>query len=162
MGSDSDLGVMKDAAIVLDELGVGNEVRVISAHRTPRQAADYAEAAEGRGLNVIIAGAGGAAHLAGVIAAFTPLPVIAVPVKTPSLQGLDSLLAMVQMPSGVPVATVAIDGAKNAGILAAQIVAVGDPEVRQQIVAFKKSLEDSVLKKAERLECDGWENYRKS
>ena len=162
MGSDSDLGVMKAAAIVLDELGVGNEVRVISAHRTPTQAADYAEAAEGRGLNVVIAGAGGAAHLAGVIAAFTPLPVIAVPVKTPSLQGLDSLLAMVQMPSGVPVATVAIDGAKNAGILAAQIVAVGDPEVRKQVVAYKKSLEDSVLQKADRLERDGWENYRKS
>jgi phosphoribosylaminoimidazole carboxylase PurE protein len=153
---------MKDAAIILDELGVGNEVRVISAHRTPTQAAGYAEAAEGRGLNVVIAGAGGAAHLAGVIAAFTPLPVIAVPVKTPSLQGLDSLLAMVQMPSGVPVATVAIDGAKNAGILAAQIVAVGDPEVRQQVVAYKKSLEDSVLQKAARLERDGWENYRKS
>ncbi len=162
MGSDSDLGVMKDAAIILDELGVGNEVRVISAHRTPAQAAEYAQAAEGRGLNVVIAGAGGAAHLAGVIAAFTPLPVIAVPVKTPSLQGLDSLLAMVQMPSGVPVATVAIDGAKNAGILAAQIVAVGDPEVRQQVVAYKKSLEDSVLQKAGRLERDGWENYRKS
>ena len=162
MGSDSDLEVMKEAAKVLDEMGVGNEVRVISAHRTPRQAADYAEAAEGRGLSVVIAGAGGAAHLAGVIAAFTPLPVIAVPIKTLSLQGLDSLLAMVQMPPGVPVATVAIDGAKNAGILAAQIVAVGDPKVRMEVVAYKKSLEEAVLDKAGRLERDGWKNYRKS
>lgn len=162
MGSVSDLDIMKEAAKVLDELGVGNEVRVISAHRTPTQAAEYAIAAEGRGLDVVIAGAGGAAHLAGVIAAFTPLPVIAVPIKTPTLQGLDSLLAMVQMPSGVPVATVAIDGAKNAGILAAQIVAVGDAEVRQNVIAYKKALEESVVEKASRLERDGWENYRKS
>ncbi|MDP7638434.1 MAG: 5-(carboxyamino)imidazole ribonucleotide mutase [Candidatus Hydrogenedentes bacterium] len=162
MGSDSDLGVMKEAARVLDELGVANEVRVISAHRTPTQAAAYAEAAGARGLDVVIAGAGGAAHLAGVIAAFTPLPVIAVPIKTPALQGLDSLLAMVQMPSGVPVATVAIDGAKNAGILAAQIVGVGDAEVRQNVIAYKKSLEESVVEKANRLERGGWENYRKS
>jgi len=119
MGSDSDLPVMQEAAKVLEEFGIGTEMRVISAHRTPQRAAEYSETAVARGLSAIIAGAGGAAHLAGVLAASTPLPVIGVPVKSAALNGMDSLLATVQMPAGIPVATVAIDGARNAGILAA-------------------------------------------
>ena len=151
MGSDSDLGVMRGAAEVLDELGVPREMTIASAHRTPRRVIDYVESARGRGLKVIIAGAGGAAHLAGVAAAFTPLPIIGVPVKSASLSGQDSLLSMVQMPPGVPVATVAIDGARNAGILAAQIIATGDPALMDRLVRFKQDLETAVLAKAQRL-----------
>ena len=159
MGSDSDLPIMKEAAVVLDELQVPCEVSVISAHRTPDRALDYSRDAVSRGLKVIIAGAGGAAHLAGVIAAVTPLPVIGVPVKAKSLSGLDSLLSMVQMPSGIPVATVAIDGARNAGILAASIIGTGDEALLQRVVEFKDKLRASVEAKADKLESLGWAAY---
>ena len=130
MGSSSDLDTMRSAAETLDLLGVPAEIRVVSAHRTPRQMMDYAEAAAGRGLRVIIAGAGGAAHLPGMLAAITDLPVIGVPVPLRYLDGMDSLLSMVQMPAGVPVATVSIGGARNAALLAARILALNDPELR--------------------------------
>jgi 5-(carboxyamino)imidazole ribonucleotide mutase len=152
MGSDSDLPVMQEAAAILQELGVPFEMTIVSAHRTPARLYDYAGGAVDRGLKVIIAGAGGAAHLPGMAAALTPLPVIGVPVKTSTLQGQDSLLSIVQMPAGVPVATVAINGAKNAGILAAQILATSDPPLLERIAAFKRDLESSVLAKAARME----------
>jgi len=151
MGSDSDWPVMQAAAEALQELGIGYEVEVISAHRTPQRAMEYASTAEQRGLQVLIAGAGGAAHLPGVLAALTVLPVIGVPIRSPALQGLDSLYSIVQMPSGVPVATVAIDGARNAGLLAAQILGVGDPTVRSRLHAFKNKLAQSVEEKAARI-----------
>ena len=151
MGSDSDLPVMQAAADALDELGVAYEMTIVSAHRTPRRLYEYAQTAVDRGLRVIVAGAGGAAHLPGMVAAITPLPVIGVPVKTSSLSGQDSLLSIVQMPPGVPVATVAINGARNAGILAAQILGASDPAVRERIVAFKRDLEIMVLEKAARM-----------
>jgi len=144
MGSASDLEVMRPAADVLGEFGVGCEVRVISAHRTPADAARYSETAVERGLKVIIAGAGGAAHLAGVLAASTPLPVIGVPVPIPSLEGLDSLLSTVQMPAGIPVATVAIGGARNAGLLALRILAVSDPTLSEAMLRFQAGLADRV------------------
>jgi 5-(carboxyamino)imidazole ribonucleotide mutase len=140
MGSDSDWPVMKGAAEACAEFGLPCEVRVISAHRTPADLSRYVNGAHQRGLRVIIAGAGGAAHLPGVTAAHTPLPVIGVPMMSKALKGLDSLLAIVQMPSGVPVATVAIDGARNAGLLAAQILAVGDPALLGKVIAFKQRL----------------------
>ena len=137
MGSDSDLAVMSQAAEVLAELGIAAETRVISAHRTPVEMLAYGQGAVERGLAVIIAGAGGAAHLPGMLAAVTSLPVIGVPVSLTKLDGLDSLLSIVQMPKGVPVATVAIDGARNAGLLAARILAVGDPELRTRLDGFR-------------------------
>ena len=140
MGSDSDWPTMKGAADACAEFGVANEVKVISAHRTPQDLARYATSAHGRGLRVIIAGAGGAAHLPGVTAAMTTLPVIGVPINTKALKGLDSLLSIVQMPSGIPVATVAIDGARNAGLLAVQILAVGNLSLQKKLVAFKQRL----------------------
>ncbi|EGV17513.1 5-(carboxyamino)imidazole ribonucleotide mutase [Thiocapsa marina] len=152
MGSDSDLPVMQDAAAVLGELGIPYEMTIVSAHRTPKRLYDYAESAVERGLRVIIAGAGGAAHLPGMAAAITPLPVIGVPVKTSSLSGQDSLLSIVQMPAGVPVATVAINGAKNAGILAAQIIGASDAQVRERIVRFKQDLEAMVMAKVAAME----------
>jgi 5-(carboxyamino)imidazole ribonucleotide mutase len=152
MGSDSDLPVMQAASDALDELGVAYEMTIVSAHRTPGRLYDYAQSAVDRGLRVIVAGAGGAAHLPGMAAALTPLPVIGVPVKTSSLSGQDSLLSIVQMPAGVPVATVAINGARNAGILAAQILGASDPALRDRIVAFKRDLESMVLEKAARME----------
>ena len=142
MGSDSDLPVMKEAATALAELGVAHEVRVVSAHRTPRDMLDYATEAAGRGLEVLIAGAGGAAHLPGMLAAATPLPVIGVPVPLRHLDGLDSLLSIVQMPAGVPVATVAIGAARNAGLLAARILAVADPELRRAVEEAQAALAD--------------------
>ncbi|NWF90975.1 MAG: 5-(carboxyamino)imidazole ribonucleotide mutase [Ignavibacteriaceae bacterium] len=151
MGSDSDLEIMKEASVVLDQFEIPNELKILSAHRTPKAAAEYAETAHGKGIKVIIAGAGGAAHLAGVIAAFSPLPIIAVPIKSKSLEGLDSLLSMVQMPSGVPVATVAINGAKNAGILAAQILGTSDAVIQRKILDFKISMEKEVTAKNEKL-----------
>ncbi|MBK1644241.1 5-(carboxyamino)imidazole ribonucleotide mutase [Thiocapsa imhoffii] len=151
MGSDSDLPVMQEAATVLRELGIVFEMTIVSAHRTPRRLYRYAEDAVARGLRVIIAGAGGAAHLPGMAAAITPLPVIGVPVKTASLSGQDSLLSIVQMPAGVPVATVAINGARNAGILAAQILGASDAVVRERIMHFKQALEASVMAKVERM-----------
>ncbi|ACL71053.1 5-(carboxyamino)imidazole ribonucleotide mutase [Halothermothrix orenii] len=151
MGSDSDLPVMEDAAKFLDEMGIGYEMRVISAHRTPDIAKEYATSALDRGLKVIIAGAGKAAHLAGVLASFTPLPVIGVPVRTSTLGGADSLYSMVQMPSGVPVATVALNGAKNAAILALQIMATGDRDKMDKMIEFKKRLKKETINKDKNL-----------
>jgi 5-(carboxyamino)imidazole ribonucleotide mutase len=147
MGSDSDLPVMQAAADMLDELAVPYEMTIVSAHRTPKRLYEYAESAAERGLKVIIAGAGGAAHLPGMAAAISPLPVIGVPVKTSTLSGEDSLLSIVQMPGGVPVATVAINGAKNAGILAAQMLAISDHALLERIRAYKDSLEQMVMDK---------------
>ena len=142
MGSDSDWPTMKSAADACSEFGVPHEVQVISAHRTPRDLERYATSAVQRGLRVIIAGAGGAAHLPGVTAAFTPLPVVGVPMESKALKGIDSLLSIVQMPSGIPVATVAIGGARNAGLLAVQILAVGDAALQKKFLAFKARLAD--------------------
>ena len=149
MGSDSDLPTMRAAYEALAEFGIGAEVRVLSAHRTPDDALDYARGAADRGLQVLIAGAGGAAHLPGVLAAVTTLPVVGVPVNATPLGGLDALLAIVQMPSGVPVATVAIGGARNAGLLAVRILSVGDPALRGAIAGFQQDLARSVRAKDE-------------
>jgi len=159
MGSDSDLKVMKAAADVLDEFGVGYELTVVSAHRTPQRMVEYAQGARQRGLKVIIAGAGGAAHLPGMVAAITTLPVIGVPVKSSnSIDGWDSVLSILQMPNGVPVATVALDAAKNAGILAAQILATSDDALAVKMQQFKTEMEQSVLEKVNKLAADGWKN----
>jgi len=147
MGSDSDWPVMKDAAEALGEFGVPFEVGVVSAHRTPQRMLDYARDAAGRGLQVIIAGAGGAAHLPGMVASATPLPVIGVPVPLKYLDGMDSLLSIVQMPAGVPVATVSVGGARNAGLLAVRILAASDAALRQRMTDFQRELERSVLAK---------------
>ena len=144
MGSQSDLAKMSKAWEALSELGIGYEVRVISAHRTPDEAVAYARGAEERGLCAIIAGAGGAAHLAGVMAAYTVLPVIGVPIASGAMGGFDALCSTVMMPSGVPVATVAIDGAANAGVLAAQIIAVSDPRVRERLTEYRRSMAEKV------------------
>lgn len=147
MGSTSDLPIMEGAASVLDEFGINFEINALSAHRTPDKAAEFASGAYGRGVRVIIAGAGGAAHLPGVIAALTPIPVIGVPIKSSnSIDGWDSILSILQMPSGIPVATVALDGAKNAGILAAQIIGAGDSAVLQKVIDFKASLKEKIIK----------------
>lgn len=151
MGSDSDWSVMQDAALALAEFEVPFEVGVVSAHRTPARMMSYAHSAADRGIQVIIAGAGGAAHLPGMVAAATPLPVIGVPVPLARLDGLDSLLSIVQMPAGVPVATVSIGGARNAGLLAVRILSCADPGLRQQMVAFQNDLETLVLRKDEDL-----------
>ncbi len=155
MGSDSDLPVMQAAADILTELGVEWELTIVSAHRTPERLYDYAGGAEGRGLRVIIAGAGGAAHLPGMAAALTVLPVIGVPVSATKMEGEDALLSIVQMPAGVPVATVAIDNATNAGILAAQMLSTGDDALRERLATYKNGLRDKVLAKAAKLEQDG-------
>ncbi|WP_407685561.1 5-(carboxyamino)imidazole ribonucleotide mutase [Mycobacterium sp. HUMS_1102779] len=147
MGSDSDWSVMSDAAAALAEFDIAAEVRVVSAHRTPQVMFDYARSAADRGIEVIIAGAGGAAHLPGMVAAATPLPVIGVPVPLARLDGLDSLLSIVQMPAGVPVATVSIGGARNAGLLAVRILASSDPALRARVVAFQGELAESVRHK---------------
>jgi 5-(carboxyamino)imidazole ribonucleotide mutase len=144
MGSTSDLNVMREAATVLDSLGIANEMKVASAHRTPDLVQQYVTTAPERGIEVLIGGAGGAAHLPGVMAALTTLPVIGVPVKSPALQGLDSLLSMVQMPSGIPVATVGIDGAKNAGLLAARILSIKYPEVRKKLEDYAQEMADKI------------------
>ncbi len=156
MGSDSDLEVMKEASKILEKFGIDHEISIISAHRTPNMAHEYAVKVEQRGLEVIIAGAGGAAHLAGVIASLTSLPVIGVPMQTQVSGGLDSLLSIVQMPSGVPVATVAIGkaGAKNAGILAAQILGVKFPEIREKVKEYKKEMAEQVAEKNTRLKME--------
>jgi 5-(carboxyamino)imidazole ribonucleotide mutase len=159
MGSDSDLSIMKAAADMLEELEVPFEVTVVSAHRTPTRMVEYATRAVQRGLKVIIAGAGGAAHLPGMVASLTPLPVIGVPVKSAnSIDGWDSILSILQMPGGVPVATMALNGAKNAGILAAQIIGAFDPAVRQRVADFKKKLETEALGKVSALREEGWPN----
>lgn len=153
MGSSSDLKVMKDAADVLKELGIEFEMTVVSAHRTPELMFEYAKGAADRGLKVIIAGAGGAAHLPGMVASFTPLPVIGVPVKSSnSIDGWDSILSILQMPNGVPVATVALNAAKNAGILAAQIIGSSDKAVLQRIADYKESLKDKVMESKDEVE----------
>jgi len=159
MGSDSDLPVMQPAADVLKELGVEFELTVVSAHRTPLRMVEYASTAKNRGLKVIIAGAGGAAHLPGMVASITTLPVIGVPVKSSnSIDGWDSVLSILQMPNGVPVATVALNAAKNAGILAAQILATANEEIAQKIKTFKQQLETSVEEKVQQLQAKGWAN----
>lgn len=150
MGSTSDFPVMEEAAKVLNELQIHFEMNALSAHRTPDKVEVFAKTAASRGIKVIIAGAGMAAHLPGVIAAMTPLPVIGVPIKA-SLDGLDSLLAIVQMPPGIPVATVAINGARNAGILAAQIIATGDPHLMSKMIQFKDELKEKIIKANEEL-----------
>jgi 5-(carboxyamino)imidazole ribonucleotide mutase len=147
MGSDSDWPVMKAAAEALEEFGIAHEADVVSAHRMPEEMLDYGKQAAGRGLRVIIAGAGGAAHLPGMLAAVTPLPVIGVPVPLKYLDGMDSLLSIVQMPAGVPVATVAVGNARNAGLLAARIIGAADEEVRQKMVDFQASLKQSAQEK---------------
>lgn len=152
MGSDSDLPVMQEAADILTAMSVSFEMTIVSAHRTPKRLYDYAESALERGLKVVIAGAGGAAHLPGMVAAISPLPVIGVPVKTSSLSGQDSLLSIVQMPGGVPVATVAINGAKNAGILAAQILGIADQDIQKQVVQYKQEMRKMVEEKALKME----------
>lgn len=151
MGSDSDLEVMKEAQEVCRRFGVNTEIKILSAHRTPDITADYSRSAQKRGIKVIIAGAGGAAHLPGVVAAYTPLPVIGVPIKSKSLSGLDSLLSIVQMPPGVPVATVGIGNAKNAGILAVQILATGDRKLYSKMERFKKKLAEESLNKNKKI-----------
>ncbi|MCE2847377.1 MAG: 5-(carboxyamino)imidazole ribonucleotide mutase [Sphingobacteriales bacterium] len=153
MGSDSDLPVMREAAEVLEELGVTYEMTIVSAHRTPERMFNYAREAGGRGIRVIIAGAGGAAHLPGMTASVTPLPVIGVPVKSSnSIDGWDSILSILQMPNGVPVATVALNAAKNAGILAAQMLSTSDDELTKRIIAYKEKLKLKVLDAAQRVE----------
>lgn len=162
MGSDSDLPVMREAAKILEQFGIGVEMDIISAHRTPERAISYAKTAKERGLSVIIAGAGGAAHLPGVIAALTALPVIGVPVKSAALNGLDSLYSIVQMPGGIPVATVSINGALNAGILAAEIIGSSDDETYEAVMTYKHELEESVTRKANKLSEIGYEEYARS
>lgn len=161
MGSDSDLSVMKEAKEVLDSFGVPNEVTIVSAHRTAKRMIDYASGAKKKGIQVIIAGAGGAAHLPGMVASLTPLPVIGVPIKTKSLEGLDSLLSIWQMPPGVPVATVAINGAKNAGILACQMLAIKHSAIAKKVEKHKRDLESEVLIKARKLKKSGIKSYLK-
>lgn len=152
MGSTSDLPVMQDAADILDELGVAYELDIVSAHRTPEKMFDYATNAHKRGIKVIIAGAGGAAHLPGMTASMTPLPVIGVPVKSRnSIDGWDSILSILQMPGGIPVATVALDGAKNAGILAAKIIGSSDPELLERLLKYMDTLKQKVLDGAEKV-----------
>jgi 5-(carboxyamino)imidazole ribonucleotide mutase len=159
MGSDSDLEIMKDSATILEEFGVSYEMTVVSAHRSPILAHKYATNAINEGIKVIIAGAGGAAHLAGVIASFTTLPVIGVPVKAKTLDGLDSLLSTVQMPPGIPVATVGINAAKNAGLLAVQILATSDKDLENKLVVYKKKMANEVEIKGEKLLKIGYKKY---
>ena len=159
MGSDSDLGIISGAASLLEEFDISYEITVASAHRAPMLVHKYASGALARGVRVIIAGAGGAAHLAGVVASFTTLPVIGIPVKAKSLEGLDSLLSMVQMPPGIPVATVGIDAAKNAGILATQILALSDKNLEKKLIAYKQKMSDEVKVKGDKLSKVGYKKY---
>ena len=159
MGSDSDLQTMQAAADILKEFGISHEVTVVSAHRTPHRMIEYAQKAKERGLKVIIAGAGGAAHLPGMVAAVTTLPVIGVPIKSSnSIDGWDSVLSILQMPNGVPVGTVALNASKNAGILAAEILAISDETIAQKVSQYKNSLSNEVIEKVEKLKKEGWEN----
>lgn len=159
MGSDSDLPTMKDAITTCEEFGVSYEVAIVSAHRTPERMFEYASSAHERGIKVIIAGAGGAAHLPGMVASLTPLPVIGVPVSSRHLQGVDSLYSIVQMPTGIPVATVAIGNAKNAGLLAVQIIATASEELLVKVQQYRSSLRDSVMAKQSKLSEVGYQNY---
>lgn len=159
MGSDSDLAIMQAASDILKEFGLAHEVTVVSAHRTPLRMVEYAQKAKERGLKVIIAGAGGAAHLPGMVASITPLPVIGVPIKSSnSIDGWDSVLSILQMPNGVPVATVALNAAKNAGILAAEIIGAFDEKVSGTVSSYKEKLNNEVIEKVEKLKKEGWEN----
>ncbi len=159
MGSDSDLPTMQGAIAICQQFDIPHEVAIISAHRTPDRMVEFAKTAHTRGIKVIIAGAGGAAHLPGMVAALTPLPVIGVPVTTRQLNGVDSLYSIVQMPKGIPVATVAIGNADNAGLLAVQILASHDPELLEKVIAYRRSLADMVIEKQEKLEELGSEKY---
>ncbi|MCD8333645.1 MAG: 5-(carboxyamino)imidazole ribonucleotide mutase [Clostridiales bacterium] len=159
MGSDSDMPVMSKAAEILDQFEIDYEMRIISAHREPDIFFDYAKSAEERGYKVIIAGAGKAAHLPGMCAALFPMPVIGIPMKTSDLGGVDSLYSIVQMPSGIPVATVAINGGANAGILAVKILATGDPELLEKLKAYSEELKNQVVAKDEKLQETGWKDY---
>ncbi len=159
MGSDSDLGIMSQAAKVLEEFGIEYEMKIISAHRMPDIFVEYAKSAARRGISVIIAGAGGAAHLPGMCAALFDLPVIGVPIHTKSLGGVDSLYSIVQMPSGIPVATVAINGAKNAGLLAVKMLAISDRDLLDKLSDYKESMKQAVSDKSDKLEEIGYEEY---
>lgn len=159
MGSDSDLPIMSKAAEILDRFNIPYEITVVSAHRTPDRMYQYAKTAEERGIKVIIAGAGGAAHLPGMVASLTHLPVIGVPIKTSSLNGLDSLLSIVQMPAGIPVATVAINNAENAALLAISILGISDKEISKKLKDYKESLKNMVETKAQKLETIGYKLY---
>ncbi len=159
MGSDSDLSVMQAASDILKQFEIPHEVTVVSAHRTPHRMIEYAQTAKDRGLKVIIAGAGGAAHLPGMVAAVTTLPVIGVPIKSSnSIDGWDSVLSILQMPNGVPVGTVALNASKNAGILAAEILGIADERIGSVIASYKNSLNNEVIEKVEKLKKEGWEN----
>jgi 5-(carboxyamino)imidazole ribonucleotide mutase len=159
MGSDSDLPIMEGAIAICEEFGIQTEVAIVSAHRTPERMVEYAQFAHQRGIKVIIAGAGGAAHLPGMVASLTPLPVIGVPVPSRYLQGLDSLYSIVQMPAGIPVATVAIGNATNAGLLAVQILATQQPELLEKVQKYRQNLCESVMAKQAKLEQIGFEQY---
>ena len=159
MGSDSDLPTMKAAIEICEQFEIAHEVAIVSAHRTPERMVEYAQTAHERGLKVIIAGAGGAAHLPGMVAALTPLPVIGVPIQTKTLQGVDSLYSIVQMPAGIPVATVSIGNATNAGLLAIQILATQDPSLLAKVITYRHSLKEMVLAKQAKLEQIGYSNY---
>lgn len=159
MGSDSDLPVMQEAGKALEEFNIEYEITIVSAHRTPERMFEFAKNAPNRGVKVIIAGAGGAAHLPGMVASLTHIPVIGVPVKSSHLSGIDSLLSIVQMPPGVPVATVAVNGSRNAGILAVQILGVADAKHAAKLREYREELRENVLDKAKRLESDGFKDY---
>ena len=159
MGSDSDLPTMKAAIEICEQFEIEHEVAIVSAHRTPERMVEYAQTAHQRGLKVIIAGAGGAAHLPGMVASLTPLPVIGVPIQTKALQGVDSLYSIVQMPAGIPVATVSIGNATNAGLLAVQILATHNPALLAKVIAYRQSLKEMVLEKQARLAAVGYSNY---
>jgi 5-(carboxyamino)imidazole ribonucleotide mutase len=161
MGSDSDLPIMKEAAEMLEQFGVEYEIKIVSAHRTPKLMYDYAQSAIGRGIKIIIAGAGGSAHLPGMVASLTPLPVIGVPIQTKALNGVDSLYSIVQMPPGIPVATVAINGAKNAGLLAAKILGTFDKKIQDKVQLYSKNLENTILEKSAKLDKIGYKKYLK-
>lgn len=159
MGSDSDLPIMSQAAKFLNDMGISYEIKILSVHRCPDEAIEYAKSLKNRDVKAIIAGAGGAAHLPGIFAAVNVCPVIGVPIHSKTLNGLDSLYSIVQMPSGIPVATVAIDGAKNAAILASQIIGVSNKEIQHKITEYKSSLKDAVIKKDTKLQEVGFENF---
>lgn len=161
MGSDSDLSVVREAVEVLENFNVSYETLILSAHRTPEETIRYSKSLTKRGIKVIIAAAGGAAHLAGIIAAHTTLPIIGIPIKTSTLNGVDSLYSIVQMPPGVPVATVGINSAKNAGLLAVEILAIENKELQKKLVAFKQTLSNTVVSKSEKLQKIGYKEYLK-
>jgi len=159
MGSDSDLPTLAPAAQVCEEFGIPYQMQILSAHRTPEAMVEFARRAHTQGIRVIIAGAGGAAHLPGMVASLTPLPVIGVPVLSQPLQGIDSLYSIVQMPKGIPVATVAIGNGHNAGLLAVQILASGDPDLLRRVIAYRESLKQTVQQKNDQLQTQGWKLY---